>query len=113
MGEVRGLVFGAFGEVSEGVHELVQNQVAAQSRLRAVGLQRGRVCDKGELRVLVGRIRKQLSVVAVKTQANSLITRPGWAIWKRGQGQLGRGGEMLSGGSGDGRSILRRGQIKN
>ena len=93
-GEVRGLVFGAFGEVSEGVHELIQ--VVAQSRLRAVGLQKGRVSEKGELGVLVGRIRKQLSVVAVKTQANSLITRPGWAIWKRGQVQLGRGGERLS-----------------
>ena len=43
-GEVRGLVFGAFGEVSEGVHELVQ--IAAQSRLRAVGLLQGRVSDK-------------------------------------------------------------------
>ena len=32
-GEVRGLVFGAFGEVNELI------QVVAQSRLRAVGLQ--------------------------------------------------------------------------
>ena len=63
---MQGLVFGAFGEVSEGVHELVQ--IVAQSRLRAVGLQRGRVCDKGELGVLVGRIRKQLSVAAVRTR---------------------------------------------
>ena len=45
-GEVRGLGFGAFGE-AEGVHELIQ--VVAQGRLRAVGLQKGRVCDKGEL----------------------------------------------------------------
>ena len=37
-------------------------------RLIAVGLQRGRVCDKGELGVLVGRIRKQLSAAAEKTQ---------------------------------------------
>ena len=74
-GEVRGLVFGAFGEASEGVHELIQ--VVAQSRLRAVGLQKGRVCDKGELGVLVGRVRKQLSVAAVRTQADCLITRMG------------------------------------
>ena len=34
-GEVRGLVFGAFWEASEGVHELVH--VLANSRLKAVG----------------------------------------------------------------------------
>ena len=44
---------------------------------RAVGLQRGRVCDKGALGVLVGRIRKQLSVVAIRKQADCLITRMG------------------------------------
>ena len=38
-GEVRGLVFGAFGEASEGVHELVH--VLANRRLKAVGLQQG------------------------------------------------------------------------
>ena len=35
------------------------------------------MCDKGELGVLVGRIRKQMSVAAVKTQADCLITRMG------------------------------------
>ena len=40
MGEVRGLVFGAFGEASEGVHDPVQH--LANSRLKAVGLQQGR-----------------------------------------------------------------------
>ena len=46
-GEVRHLVLGAFAEVSEGVHELVH--IVAQSRLKAMGLQRVSVCDKGEL----------------------------------------------------------------
>ena len=73
-GEVRRLVFGAFGEVSEGVHVLIQ--VFAQSGLRAVGLQRGRLCDKGELGILVERIREQLSKTPVRTQ----------------DGQYGRGG---------------------
>ena len=41
IGEVRGLIFGPFGEVSEGVLELIQ--VVAHSRLREVGLQRGSV----------------------------------------------------------------------
>ena len=35
------------------------------------------MCEKGELGVLVGRIRKQLSVAAVRTQADCLITRLG------------------------------------
>ena len=73
-GEVRRLVFGTFGEVSEGVHVLIQ--VFAQSGLRAVGLQRGRLCDKGELGILVERIREQLSKTPVRTQ----------------DGQYGRGG---------------------
>ena len=65
-GEVRRLVFGTFGEVSEGVHVLIQ--VFAQSGLRAVGLQRGRLCDKGELGILVERIREQLSKTAVREE---------------------------------------------
>ena len=44
--------------------------------LRAVGLQRGRLCDKGELGILVERIREQLSKTPVRTQ----------------DGQYGRGG---------------------
>ena len=35
------------------------------------------MCDKGELGVLVGRVRKELSVAVVKTQADCLITRMG------------------------------------
>ena len=50
----------------------------ARWRLRTVGLQRGRLCDKGELGVLLGRVRKQLSV----------------AVWETGPDQQGRGDEM-------------------
>ena len=35
------------------------------------------MCDKGELGVLVGRVRKELSVAAAKSQADCLITRMG------------------------------------
>ena len=42
-GPVRGLVFGAFGEASEEVATLVQT--LAESRVKAVGLQGGRVCS--------------------------------------------------------------------
>ena len=121
---MRGLIFGAFREVSERVHELVQ--IVAQSRLRAVGLQRGRarVCDKGELGVLVGRIRKQLSVASVRTQADCLITRMGnvgegdGAAGKRSQKVVRwerrwdkeMQAEMVC--ERQGRRIVRRGQIK-
>ena len=74
-GQVRGLVFGAFGEASEGVHELVQD--LAVSRLQAVGLQQGRVSDKGEMAVLVGQIRRILSTTAVMAQVDCLIRRVG------------------------------------
>ena len=45
-GQVRGLVFGAFGEASEGVHELVHH--LANSRLKAEGLQQGSASGAGE-----------------------------------------------------------------
>ena len=72
-GEVRGLVFGAFGECSEGVHELVHH--LANSRLKAEGLQQGRESVKGELGVLVGQVRRILSVTAVRAQAECLLSR--------------------------------------
>ena len=59
-GEVRGLVFGAFGEASEGVHDIVHH--LANSRLKAEGIQQGRETAKGELGVLVGQVRRLLSV---------------------------------------------------
>ena len=74
-GEVKGLVVGAFGEVSEGLNDLVQT--LALSRIRTVGLQKGREYDKGEMGVQVGRIRKILSVAAVKSQAGCLLSRLG------------------------------------
>ena len=69
-GEVRGLVF---GEASEGVHELVH--VLANSRLKAVGIQQGRQTGSGELGVLVGQVRRILSVTAVRAQAECLLSR--------------------------------------
>ena len=75
LGEVKGLVVGAFGEVSEELNELVQT--LALSRLRTLGLQKGREFDKGEMGVQVGRIRKIISVAAVKSQAGCLLSRLG------------------------------------
>ena len=72
-GEIKGLVFGAFGEGSEDVHTLVQS--LATSRARTVALQRGRECSEGELAVIVGEVRRRLSVAAVKAQADCLLNR--------------------------------------
>ena len=81
------------------------------------------MCEKGELGVLVGRIRKQLSVAAVKTQADCLITRMGNVGEGTGAAGKRRGNiirwerrwekelqaEMVC--ERQGRRILRRGQI--
>ena len=69
-GEVTGLVFGAFGEASEGVHQFVQ--VVAKSR--AAGGP-GSVGPKGEVAKLVGQVRRLLGVTAVRAQARLLLER--------------------------------------
>ena len=70
-GEVTGLVFGAFGEASEAVHELVQ----VVAKARAAGGP-GRVGgSKGEVAKLVGQVRRQVGVTAVKAQARLLLER--------------------------------------
>ena len=61
------------GEASGGVHELVH--VLANSRLKAEGMQQGRQTESGELGVLVGQIRRILSVTAVRAQAECLLSR--------------------------------------
>ena len=63
-GQVGGMVFGAFGEASDAVHDLMQK--IAVSRVNAMGLQQGRDSYKGELGVTVGQVRKILSVGAVR-----------------------------------------------
>jgi len=76
MGNLRGLVFGAFGEASKDVHDLVQR--LADSRVARKGLSRGRVCAKGEKSVVVGQLRRALSVATVKAQAESLVGKLEW-----------------------------------
>ena len=91
-GDLLGLCFGAWGEASEGVHQLVQSM--AESRLAFLGLQRGRPGSEQELGVCVGQIRRRLSMAAVKAQVDCLLgklhqvgpgnkmmaKRRGWAI---------------------------------
>ena len=74
-GEIIGLVFGAWGEGSQEVHSLVET--LAQCRLRFQMQQEGRP-DQGsdnELALIVGQIRRRLSVTAVKAQVGCLLSR--------------------------------------
>ena len=55
------------------MHELVH--VLANCRLKAEGMQQGRQTESRELGVLVGQIRRILSVTAVGAQAKCLLSR--------------------------------------
>ena len=72
-GELLGLCFGAWGEGSEGVHQLVQT--IAEARLKFQGLQKGRPGSDQELGLLVGQVRRRLSLVAVKAQVDCLLAK--------------------------------------
>ena len=74
-GQIIGLCFGAWGEGSDDVHSLVET--LAQCRLRFQMQQDGRP-DQGsdnELALIVGQIRRRLSVTAVKAQVGCLLSR--------------------------------------
>ena len=72
-GDLQGLVVGAFGEGSEDLHNLVQ--VLAESRVEAIGLARGRPGSDMELGVVVGQVRRRLSVASISAQAECLLAR--------------------------------------
>ena len=74
---VQGMVFGSFGEASEGVHSLVE--ALATSRVRVAGPQRGRKglirTEEGEKSIAVSYIRRTLSLAAIRAQSHSLLGR--------------------------------------
>ena len=72
-GDLLGLCFGAWGEGIEGVHKLVQ--ILAEQRLKFQGLQRGRPGSDQERGVLVGQVRRKLSLVAVQAQVDCLLAK--------------------------------------
>ena len=72
-GDLIGLCFGAWGEGSEQVHQLVQT--LAESRLKFQGLQLGRPGSDQELGVLVGQVRRRLSLVAIQAQVECLLSK--------------------------------------
>ena len=99
------------------MHEL------AASRLKAEGLQQGRETVKGELGVLVGQMRRLLSVASVRAQAECLLSklrqagggvgaankRRGYAV--REEGRWAREREAVMVGRRQGRRVVRRGNF--
>ena len=74
-GDIMGLCFGAWGEASQDVHNLVE--ILARARLKFQVLQEGRP-DGGsdqELAMIVAQIRRLLSVTAIKAQVGCLLGR--------------------------------------
>ena len=72
-GDLVGLVVGAFGEVSEDLHYLIQK--LAECKVGSMGLRRGRQATEEELGIVVGQIRRSLSTTCVRAQAQCLISR--------------------------------------
>ena len=77
MGEVKGIVFGAFGEATQATHNLIYH--LATSRVQVAGPQRGKRgklrAEQAEVALVTGFLRHSLSVAAVKAQAFSLLGR--------------------------------------
>ena len=77
LGEVKGVVVGAFGEGSEDLHSLIHH--LAVSRVRVAGPQKGRRgqmrTEEAELALTTSFLRRTLSVVGVRAQARLLLGR--------------------------------------
>ena len=77
LGEVRGIVSGNFGEVSEDTHALVA--ALATCRVRVAGVSRGRRghmrTEEGERSLAISALRRRLGVLTVRCQAHSLLGR--------------------------------------
>ena len=128
-GQVKGLVFGNFGETSEATHKLLDTIATSRVRVAlpqsAAGGRRGDSrSEEGEKAVAVSYIRRRVSVAAVKGQCLSLLGRlevlgPGcaaaagrrkWAQVQEQRWRRDRQAMLLS--ERQGRSILRRGFAK-
>ena len=77
LGDVKGIVSGNFGEVSEDTHSLLAT--LATSRVRVAGPSRGRRghlrSEEGERAVAIAGLRRRLGVLTVRIQAYSLLGR--------------------------------------
>ena len=77
LGDVKGLVVGAFGEGSEDLHMLIHH--LATSRVRVAGPQmgkRGQVrSEEAELAITTSFLRRTLSLAGVRSQSKLLLSR--------------------------------------
>ena len=77
LGDVKGLVIGAFGEASEDLHSLIHH--LAVSRVRVAGPQKGKRgqerSEEAELAITTSFLRRILSVAGVRAQAKLLLSR--------------------------------------
>ena len=77
LGEVREVVAGNFGEVSQDTHSLIAS--LATSRVRVAGPSRGRRghlrSEEGERAMAISALRRRLGVLTVRCQALSLLGR--------------------------------------
>ena len=72
-GDLLGLVVGAFGEVSEDLHLLINT--LAESRVQKSERLRGQVRREEELSTITGEYRRMISLACVKAQAECLLSR--------------------------------------
>ena len=72
-GDLMGLVVGAFGEVSEDFHHLINTM--AESRVQKKERQRGLARGEEELSSITGEYRRLVSLACVKAQAECLLAR--------------------------------------
>ena len=77
LGEVRGIVSGSFGEISEDTHSLLAT--LATCRVRVAGPSRGKRghmrSEEGERAVAISALRRRLGVLTVRCQSLSLLGR--------------------------------------
>ena len=72
-GKLEGLVVGPWGEGSKDMHRLIK--VLGESRVTCQARARGRPASDKELGLVIGQIRRILSVCFVRAQATCLLTR--------------------------------------
>ena len=72
-GQLQGLVVGAFQEASKDVHSLLD--VLADTKVKAMGLARGREGTDQERAAILSGFRRQLSMTAAKAYSACLLDR--------------------------------------
>ena len=118
---VTDLCFGAYGEVSDGVKQLLYD--FGQSRLRSLGLRQGTLEASSELGQVTGYLRRRLSTAVVRANVRCLLERMVlvgegigqagrrrmWARWEEDRARLEREAHWLT--RTTGHNLVRRGDF--